>query len=97
MPAKKKYLTASILQRWLKITAGFFGGYGVVITFFLMLACFFERKNVIITGVAVGYILWAVLLLFAFLSKSGWKIWLIYLVLIFFFLTPYLLHTKLYE
>jgi len=97
MPAKKKYLTTSILQRWLKITAGFFGGYGVMITFFLMLTYFFERKNVLITGVVAGYILWAVLLLFAFLSKSGWKIWIIYLVLILLFSLPYLLHTKPYE
>lgn len=92
MPANKKYLTTSILQRWLKITAGFFGGYGVMISFFLMLSYFFEKKNVLITGVAIGYILWAVLLLFAFLARSGWKIWLIYLILITLFALPHLLN-----
>jgi len=90
MPANKKYLTRSPWQRWLKITAGFFGGYGVVISFFSMLAYFFERKNILITGIAVGYILWAVLLLFAFLCRSAWKIWVIYLLLILLFSSPYL-------
>lgn len=92
MPANKKYLTHSPFRRWLKITAGFFGGYGVMISFFLMLTCFFERKNVLMTGVFTGYILWAVLLLLAFLTKSGWKIWLIYIALTLLFSLPYLLN-----
>lgn len=91
MPANKKYLTTSVFRRWLKITAGFFGGYGVMISFFLMLTCFFDRKDVLMTGLFAGFILWAVLLLFAFLTKSGWKIWLIYLALTALFSLPYLL------
>uniref|UniRef100_F4C4N1 DUF3649 domain-containing protein n=1 Tax=Sphingobacterium sp. (strain 21) TaxID=743722 RepID=F4C4N1_SPHS2 len=91
MPANKKYLTSSPWQRWMKISAGFFGGYGVMISFFLMLACFLEKKNVIVTGVVVGYVLWALLLLFAFLSRSWWKPWIIYLALTIVFLLPYLL------
>lgn len=95
MPANKKYLTSSWLQRWLKITAGFFGGYGVMISLFLLLTSVFEKKNVLVTGIALGYILWAILLLFAFLSKSGWKIWLIYLGLILIFSLPYLLKNNI--
>lgn len=63
-----------------------------MISFFLMLTCFFERKNVLMTGVFTGYILWAVLLLLAFLTKSGWKIWLIYIALTLLFSLPYLLN-----
>lgn len=91
MPANKKYLTTSPFRRWLKITAGFFGGYGVMISFFLMLSCFFDRKEVLMTGLFSGFILWAVLLLLAFLTRSGWKIWLVYLALTLLFSLPYLL------
>lgn len=92
MPANKKYLTSSLLQRFLKITAGFFGGYGVMITLSLMLAYFFEPKYVMGTGMVLGYIFWAILLLFAFLAKSGWKIWGIYLLFMLLFSLPYLLN-----
>ncbi|HEY9561094.1 MAG TPA: hypothetical protein VIR29_09950 [Anseongella sp.] len=92
MPANKKYLTKSPLRRWLKITAGFFGGYGVTISFFLMLSGFFEKQNVLMTALVAGSILWAVLMALAFLTKSGWKIWLVYLSLTLLFSLPYLLH-----
>lgn len=81
MPANKKYLSTPF-QRFLKITAGFVGGYFVMLYFHLLLTFVFEKKQVIITAFITGYILWAVLLLLAFLSKSGWKIWGIYLLLI---------------
>lgn len=92
MPANKKYLTASPLTRWLKITAGFFGGYAVMISFFLMLTFFFDRKEVLVTGLFSGFIVWALLLLFAFLTRSGWKVWLVYIVLTLLFSLPYLLN-----
>lgn len=91
MPANKKYLTKSPLQRILKISAGFIGGYCVMITFHYLLGYIFEPKNVIITAAFTGYILWAVLLLLAFLAKSGWKIWLYYILLTAIFATPFLL------
>lgn len=81
MPANKKYLTASPWQRWMKITAGFLGGYGVMLSFFVMLSQFIDRKDALVSGVFFGYILWAILLLLAFLAKSGWKIWLLYIAL----------------
>ncbi|WP_262250174.1 hypothetical protein [Parapedobacter soli] len=80
MPANKKYLS-SPGQRFLKITAGFVGGYFVMLSLHLLLTRIFRQEHVVITAFITGYILWAVLLLLAFLSKSGWKIWGVYLVL----------------
>jgi len=80
MPANKKYLS-SPWQRFLKITAGFIGGYFVMLSLHLLLTYVFDPKKVVVTAFITGYILWAVLLLVAFLSKSGGKIWGIYLVI----------------
>ena len=91
MPANKKYLSTPI-QRVLKITAGFIGGYLVMLSFHLMLTHIFEKQNVIITAYLTGYILWAVLLVLSFLAKNGWKIWGIYLLLTLLFSLPYLLN-----
>jgi len=90
MPANKKYLS-SPLQRTLKITAGFVGGYAVMLAFHLLLTLFVDKKYVVMTGGVSGYILWAVLLLLAFLSKNGWKIWGIYILLALALASPYLL------
>ncbi|WP_343562331.1 hypothetical protein [Sphingobacterium sp.] len=90
MPANKKYLS-SPFQRFLKITAGFIGGYVVMLSFHVLLTSFFEKKDVVMTAGISGYLLWAVLMLLAFLSKNGWKIWGIYLLLAAVFSLPYLL------
>ena len=90
MPANKKYLS-SPFQRFLKTTAGFIGGYAVMLSFHIMLTLIFEKKNVIITAAFTGYILWALLLLFAFLAKNGWKVWGLYVLLTLAFALPYLL------
>jgi len=90
MPANKKYLS-SPLQRFLKITAGFIGGYVVMLSFHVLLTNLFEKKDVVMTAGFTGYLLWAVLMLLAFLSKNGWKIWGIYLLLAAVFSLPYLL------
>ena len=79
MPANKKYLS-SPFQRFLKITAGFIGGYFVMISFHLLLARIFPQKDVVITAYLSGYVLWALLLLYAFLSKNGWWTWLLYTI-----------------
>ncbi|WP_164109707.1 MULTISPECIES: hypothetical protein [Sphingobacterium] len=89
MPANKKYLS-SPLQRFLKISAGFIGGYTVMLSFHLLLTQMFDKKDIIITAAFTGYILWAVLLLLAFLSKNGWKVWIYYIVLTAVFALPYL-------
>jgi hypothetical protein len=91
MPAKKKYLTKSPLQRFLKITAGFIGGYFVMISFHHLLGYVVEPKYVVITAAFTGYILWAVLLLFAFLAERAWKVWLVYILLTLIFSLPILL------
>lgn len=90
MPANKKYLS-SPFQRFLKITAGFIGGYLVMFSFHLLMTLLFQKKNVIVTAGITGYILWATLLLLAFLAKNGWKIWIIYLLLATLFYLPFLL------
>ncbi|HIY75484.1 MAG TPA: hypothetical protein H9825_04405 [Candidatus Sphingobacterium stercorigallinarum] len=90
MPANKKHLS-SPLQRFLKITAGFIGGYAVMMAFHLVLTLFVDKKHIVMTAGVTGYILWALLLLLAFLSKNGWKIWGLYLFIFLLLAGPYLL------
>lgn len=80
MPANKKYL-ASPGQRILKISAGFIGGYMVTQGFHLVLALYWNIPNALITLSSLGFILWVVLLILAILSKNGWKIWGLYLLI----------------
>jgi zinc transporter ZupT len=89
MPANKKYLSTPF-QRFLKITAGFIGGYAVMLSFHVLLTSAFKRENIIITSAFTGYILWAILLLLAFLANNGWKIWGLYILLALLFASPYL-------
>ncbi|MCU7695574.1 hypothetical protein ACFSPU_12365 [Haoranjiania flava] len=88
MPANKKYLTRSPWQRILKISAGFIGGYAVMISFHMLLAEFIDKKHIVITAAVTGYILWSLLLLLAFLAKNGWKVWGIYIALTMLFAAP---------
>jgi hypothetical protein len=81
MPANPKYLTQSKWQRFAKITAAILGGYFVSVTFHLALASWFNRANVLMTMAFSGFILWVTLMVVAFLAKSGWKIWGIYILL----------------
>ncbi|MHA7865027.1 hypothetical protein [Flagellimonas marinaquae] len=80
MPANKKYLTPSPSQRFAKITAAILGGFMVAIMFHLALASWFNHVAVIITSTFSAFILWAVLMVVAFLGKNGWKVWGIYLL-----------------
>ena len=81
MPANPKYLTQSKWQRFAKITAAILGGYFVSVTFHLALASWLNRANVLMTMAFSGFILWVALMVVAFLAKSGWKIWGIYILL----------------
>ncbi|GAB3364196.1 hypothetical protein GCM10027566_33430 [Arachidicoccus ginsenosidivorans] len=92
MPANKKHLTASPWQRLLKVTAAFVGGYMVTMSLHLFLMVFVDKATIFITMKFSVYILWAVLMIVAFLSRSGWKIWVVYLGLSLIFYLPYLLH-----
>lgn len=82
MPANKKYLEASAWQRFLKISAGILGGYFVSTTLHMALAFLLPHKEVLITITYTGFMLWVALMILAFLAKSGYKIWGIYLGLI---------------
>tara|TARA_R110000765_G_scaffold378822_1_gene469768 strand:- start:1702 stop:2001 length:300 start_codon:yes stop_codon:yes gene_type:complete len=79
MPANSKYLNPSFWQRFSKITAATIGGFIVSILSHLAIASWFEHVNVIITSTYTSFILWACLMIVAFLAKNGWKIWGIYL------------------
>lgn len=91
MPAKKKYLTKSPWLRTSKILAGAIGGYTVMFSLHLLLCKIFPREDVIVTSFFTGYILWAFLLLWAFLAQNVWKVWATYLGLTFLFSLPYLI------
>ncbi|NDV43583.1 hypothetical protein [Flagellimonas sediminis] len=80
MPANKKYLTQSPWQRFAKITAAIIGGLVVAVMFHLALASWFDHVNIIITSTFTAFILWAILMVVAFLAKNGWKIWGLYLL-----------------
>jgi hypothetical protein len=81
MPANAKYLTTSPWQRFGKISASILGGYMVAMSFHMALAAWVNHVNVLITSTFSGFILWASLMILAFLSKSVWRIWLLYLLL----------------
>ena len=82
MPANKKYLS-NPKQRVLKITAGILGGLIVTILFHNAFASLLEDKGwLIITSAYSSFLVWIFLLVMAFMAKSGWKIWGIYLSLI---------------
>jgi len=91
MPANKKHLTASAWQRLLKVTAAFIGGYMVTMSLHLLLMTFLDRTTVFITMRFSVYLLWATLMVIAFLARNGWKIWALYLGLSLIFFLPYLL------
>lgn len=81
MPANSKYLNPSFWPRFSKITAAILGGYFVSVTFHLALASWLSRPEVLMTMAFSGFILWVALMVIAFLAKSGWKIWGIYILL----------------
>lgn len=97
MPANKKYLTKSPWLRLSKILAGSAGGYAVMMSLHVCLTAFFPKENVIITAYFTGYILWACLLLYAFIAQNVWKVWAIYILLTLVFSLPYLLNFNLHH
>ncbi|WDF67278.1 hypothetical protein PQ465_13290 [Sphingobacterium oryzagri] len=91
MPANKKYLTKSPWLRLSKILAGTVGGYAVMLSFHLALTTFLPKDEVVATAFILGYIMWSFLLLWAFIAKNVWRVWLTYIVLTIVFLLPYFL------
>lgn len=81
MPAKQKYLSTPG-QRILKISAGLLGGYLLSTALHLALALVPAIGiNLMVSGTFSGFLLWAVLMVIAFLARNGWVIWGIYLLL----------------
>ena len=95
MPANKKYLNKSGFDKFLKITAGLVLGYSVNLLFFTLLAHYFKVVDILETLRFTGFIVWAGLLLIAFLMKKGWQVWLLYGSITFLLYVLYLL-SKIY-
>ncbi|MEM7382209.1 MAG: hypothetical protein AAF361_13570 [Bacteroidota bacterium] len=82
MPANTKYLSSGG-QRFLKITAGILGGFVITILFHNAIGTMLEAKGgIIITTGYTSFIMWATLMVVAFMVKNGWKTWGIYLLAI---------------
>ncbi len=75
MPANPKYLTTSPWQRFAKISAAIAGGYLFTISLHLALAAWFDPVTVLITSTYSTFIIWAFLMVLAFLSGNGWRVW----------------------
>lgn len=81
MPANKKHLS-SPGQRILKITCAIIGGFLVTIFFHNALGSLLQEKgDLIITSAYTSFLVWAGLMVIAFMAKNGWKVWGIYLLL----------------
>ncbi len=80
MPAKQEYLSTTG-QRILKISAGFLGGYMLSLAIHLFIAAIFPalQAGIMLTAAYFIFFLWMVFMILAFMAKSGWKIWGIYL------------------
>jgi len=82
MPANTKYLSSGG-QRFLKTSAGILGGFMITILFHNAIGSMLESKGgLIITTGYTSFILWAALMVVAFMVKNGWKIWAIYVLTI---------------
>ena len=75
MPANPKYLTTSPWLRFAKISAGLAGGYLLTTCLHLALAAWFDPATVLITSTFTTFILWAVIMVLAFLARNGWIAW----------------------
>lgn len=92
MPADKKHLS-SPGQRFLKVSAGILGGYFVTVLSHNAIGSFLTNKDaLIVTSAFSSFLLWAALLVIAILSKNGWKVWAVYMLLIVLFLAIVLLN-----
>ena len=80
MPANKKHLTKSPFHRILKITTGFVGGYVITELFFMIMVKCINESAAIISLQFGGFILWACLMILAFIPKNGLTSFGIYLL-----------------
>lgn len=80
MPANKKHLS-SPWHRILKITTGFGIGYIITQAFFMVLMNVWDARDAILTLEFAGFILWATLLILAFIAKNPYKILVLYTII----------------
>ncbi|MEQ8473031.1 MAG: hypothetical protein RIC35_17685 [Marinoscillum sp.] len=79
MPANSKHLSGPV-QRAAKISAGFLGGYFVTNSLFMTLSLWLDQASTMVTLIFGGFIVWAGLMVCAFLFKNGWWACLTYLL-----------------
>lgn len=83
MPANPKYLTKNSWQQFAKLSAGILGGYIITALIHMVLALFIPyHKEILITTTITFFIIWVVFLIIPYLFKNGWKVWLLYIVII---------------
>lgn len=75
MPANPKYLNPNPWQRFAKISAAILGGYLLSMLLHLVLAVWLDPVTVLITCTYSSFLLWTLLMVIAFLSRNGWKLW----------------------
>ncbi len=75
MPANTKYLSSNG-QRWLKISAAILGGYIASILIHIAIGAVLVNKSaLVLTAGYSTFFIWVGFMIFAFLSKNGWKVW----------------------
>ncbi|PXX98071.1 hypothetical protein DF185_17230 [Marinifilum breve] len=80
MPANPKYLSSKG-QRVLKVSAAILGGYILATMAHLLLGVIVPNKGVVIITAAYStFFFWILFMILAFLFKSGWKAWGVYLL-----------------
>lgn len=83
MPANPKYLTKNPWQQFAKISAGILGGYIITALIHMVSALFIPfHKEILITTTITFFIIWVVFLIIPYLFKNGWKVWLLYIIII---------------
>lgn len=78
MPANKKYLSTSPWTKLSRFVAGVVGGFFVTISFFGLLSHLVDARGAIISLSLFGFLMWAGLILTAYLIKKPLVVWLIY-------------------
>lgn len=66
------------------------GGYMVSLSFHLLIMRLIDKQDVFMTMKFSVYLIWAVLMIIAFLGKNGWIVWGWYLGLTLIFSVPFI-------
>ncbi|WP_442846273.1 hypothetical protein [Leeuwenhoekiella sp. H156] len=82
MPANKKHLTRSPWQRLSKFIAGFIGGYIITQLLFIVVLKIAAPTETLISLQYGGFAVWVSLFLVSYLFKNGYKILVVYTIII---------------